>query len=206
MLTPSLAITKASNEMSKLFYGKGVNSRREHKTKIGGKHTSAYRAWHSMLVRCYCATTRKRCPTYSDCSVDSRFQDFQDFADWYENHEFSNLGYQLDKDLLFTGNKIYSPDTCCFVPPELNNLILDHGLARGDLPQGVDNPNSAGRFRAKIKINNKQEHLGYFHTPEEAYEVYREAKERYVKEKALEWQDQIADNVFQALMNWTLDS
>ena len=57
---------------------------------------------------------------------------------------------------------------------------------------------------ATICINGKNKHLGYFDTPQEAYQVYKTAKEAHVKEKALEWQDRIADNAFQALMNWKL--
>jgi hypothetical protein len=43
----------------------------------------------------------------------------------------------LDKDILYKGNKIYSPDTCVFVPQEINALFVKNDANRGDLPIGV---------------------------------------------------------------------
>lgn len=199
-------IDNSQSNAPQAFYGVGCNSKRKHRTMVKGRNVPSHQAWFAMLQRCYCPKYLQRNPTYNDCSVDSRFHDFQDFADWYESHEFSNLGYQLDKDLLFTGNKIYSPDVCCFVPQELNSLLTDHRSARGSYPQGVQLHKPTGRYLARIRVNKKLQSLGYFDCPNEAHKAYKKAKEAYVKQKALEWQDRIADNVFQALMSWTLDS
>lgn len=203
--TPSIAITKASNDMSKLILGVGFNSKGKYKTKIGGAYTSAYSTWRNMLRRAYCQNTRKKQPTYINCSVAERWHDFQGFAEWFENHKYSNCGYQLDKDLLILGNKIYAPDRCVFVPRQLNNLLNGCAAARGQYPQGVCFDKRRNKFQTYINIDGKREHLGYFDCPQEAYNAYKIAKEAYVKEKALEWQDRIADNVFDALMNWELD-
>lgn len=35
------------------------------------------------------------------------------------------------------------------------------------------------KYRAKIKVEGKQIHLGYFDTPEEAYEMYKKASKKY---------------------------
>lgn len=192
--------------MSKSFYGVAYNSKGKHKARINGTNTSAYTAWHSMIARCYCAKLHARKPTYADCTIDDRWLDFQDFADWYYSHPYRELGYELDKDLLFPNNKIYSPETCCFVPQELNKLLLSHASARGVCPQGVYYHKPTGKYLARMKYNGKSRHLGLFGCPQEAHQAYKKTKEAYVKEKALEWQDQIADNMFQALMNWTLES
>lgn len=192
--------------MIELTYGVGFNSRGKHKTRVAGKQTIAYQTWHSMLTRCYDPRYHKKQPTYIDCAVTPVWHDFQKFAEWFENNSFKGMGYHLDKDVLSKGNKIYSPENCCLVPLALNILLVDSGAARGKYPQGVSFDKSRGKYYSQMKINGRSKNLGRFDCPDEAYQTYKAAKEAYVKEKALEWQDRIADNVFQALMNWTLDS
>ena len=190
----------------KLIYGVAYNSKGIHKTRTGKKMSLAYRTWFNMIRRCYSPESKNKDPTYVGCSVSYEWHDFQKFASYFYSHPYSELGYQLDKDLLFPNNKIYSPDTCCFVPQELNSLLTDHRSARGAYPQGVYLHSLSGGFKAQINNNGKREGLGYYNSPEEAHQVYKIAKERHVKNKALEWANRIEWNVFVALMNWTLES
>ena len=191
----------------KSFYGIGYNSKGRHKTSVNGTHTSAYRAWRNRLMRCYCPKYHARQPTYAGCTIADEWRNYQDFGNWFEGHEYSHHGYQLDKDLLLPNNKVYAPDLCVFVPQELNSLLLDCGAARGQYPQGVSFHKNANKFNARIAINGKrQQHLGYFDTELEAYQAYKIAKEANVKRMALEWRDDIAANVYEALMRWSLDS
>ena len=44
--------------------------------------------------------------------------------------------------------------------------------------------NGRGRYVSKIMTNSEQRYLGTFNTPEEAFYVYKEAKEDYIKEVA----------------------
>lgn len=186
----------------KLILGIATNSRGKYKT--AGKMTKAYKTWHSMLQRAYCPKYHDISPTYIGCSVTDEWHDFQDFAEWFENHEYSNRGYHLDKDLLIPGNKIYAPDRCVFVPRQLNTLLLDCGAVRGQYKQGVCFHKRADKFVTSVAINGKRKNLGYFDTELDAYNAYKKAKEANVKRMALEWQDRIADNVFDALMDWQL--
>lgn len=188
--------------MAKLICGVGCNSKREHKTFKDGKMQPSYVTWRGMIGRCYSAKAQARCPTYIGCSVSEDWYDYQDFAEWFNDHEYSNLGYELDKDLLVPDNKIYSPETCCFVPNQINMLLADSRAVRGKHPQGVSYSKNASKFSAQLNINGKKKHLGYFNCSQEAHDVYIVAKEAYVKEKALEWQDRIANDVFQSLMSW----
>ena len=192
--------------MAKLIYGVGYNSKGKHKTKISGADTLVYRTWYNMLMRCYCPKGHARYLTYTGCTVASEWHDFQDFAEWFENHEYNNYGYELDKDLLAPNNKVYAPDRCAFVPQQLNKLLNGHGNARGQYLQGVRFYKQRNKFRASIRINGKPKCLGYHDTEQEAYRAYKMAKEIYVKRMALEWQDRIASDVFDALMQWSLDS
>lgn len=190
--------------MNKLILGVATNSKGEYKACVDGKHTKAYKTWHNMIHRAYCPKGHARQPTYLGCSVSDEWLEYQEFARWFENHEYSNHGYELDKDLLTPGNKIYAPDRCVFVPQKLNNLLTDHGAARGQYSQGVYFKKGYNKFVARIAINGKQKILGYFDTELEAYHVYKKAKEENVKRMANYWRDDIAANVYDALMNWAL--
>ena len=190
--------------MSKSFYGKAYNSRGKYKAKTNNSSTLVYRIWQSMVQRCYSPIYQEKYPTYIGCMVADEWLDFQDFAEWFENQYYSGLGYHLDKDLLFPNNKLYSPETCCFIPSELNNLLISCTASRGDYPQGVSFDKSKGKYKAELNINGKKKNLGRFTCPNEAHRVYKKAKEAHVKTKALEWQDRIARDVFDALMSWEL--
>ncbi len=185
-------------------YGKGYNSKGVYEPREGGKKTKSYRAWENMLMRCYSDRFHKMRPTYIGCTVADEWLDFQGFADWYVNHQHSDMGYALDKDLLIPNNKVYGAETCCLIPVDLNNLLLSRGGDRGDCPQGVSFCKLTGRFVAQMSVNGVVMLLGRFDCVDEAYQTYRTAKERYVKNKALEWANRIEWRVFSALMEWSL--
>lgn len=50
-----------------------------------------------------------------------RWKYLSNFKKWYDEHYVE--GWHLDKDILMQGNKFYSPETCCFVPFEINVLF-----------------------------------------------------------------------------------
>lgn len=81
----------------------------------------AYICWQSMMRRCYSDTEQEKCPTYKGCTVDSRWHNFQAFLSWYKE-VYPNDGkkYQIDKDILVKGNRIYSADTCLMVTAQEN--------------------------------------------------------------------------------------
>lgn len=190
--------------MAKLICGIAYDSKGEFKIKANGRNSRAYSHWRNMIERCYGANRTARNKTYIDCSIDDAWLDFQDFARWFYNQKYSNSGYHLDKDLLLPNNRLYSPDLCCFVPRELNVLMTSRASARGAYPQGVSWHKRDEIYHSQITVDGKKVHLGYFDCPNEAHQVYKAAKEANVKRMALEWQDRIADNVFQALMSWQL--
>lgn len=192
--------------MSKLiFYGVGTNSGGKYKASINGKRTKPYRTWQNMLRRAYCPKYHASRPTYIGCSVTEEWLEYQEFAKWFEHHEYSDYGYQLDKDLLIPDNKIYAPDRCAFVPQQLNTLLTDRGNARGQYRQGVSFHKGTNKFRAGISINGKLKNLGRFDTEIDAYLAYKKAKEQYVKDMANHRRDDIADEVYHALMSWELE-
>ena len=192
--------------MSKLIHGVGYNSKTKYPTSENGRISTAYSQWHGMIERCYDIKRSKKNKSYIDCDVSSEWHDFQNFAEWFYNQDYNDMGYELDKDLLAKGNRVYGPENCRLVPRELNILLLNRQSHRGAYPQGVDFNKASGKFRARVKNNGKSKSLGYFDCPNKAYQAYKLAKERYVKNTALAWANRVDWDVFLALMNWTLDS
>lgn len=185
-------------------YGVGYNSGGKYKTKEFGKRLRVYQTWKDMLRRCYDKKRQVRDYTYTGCSVDERWHDFQVFAEWCSNNNLGSSDYHIDKDILVRGNKVYSPETCCLVPKSINGLFNNHSKGRGEFPQGVYWNKSRGLHVAKISISGKSKHLGYFDCPNKAHEVYKKAKESHVKEMADLWFSNIEPRVYEALMDWKL--
>jgi hypothetical protein len=163
--------------------------------------------WSNMIVRCYDEESLKKNITYVGCSVDGRWHCFQDFASWCEAQpEFvNNKDWCLDKDIIERGNKIYSPDKCSFVPRDINNLFTLRGNERGEYPLGVHKERKYGRFIAQVNKGGKRVCLGRFDTPEEAFVVYKAAKEEVIKNLAVTYKDSINKAVYESLINWNIE-
>ncbi len=183
---------------SKLVCGIGFNDGK-YPTKVNGKNTKEYDLWRSLLCRCYAFSTHKIRPTYVGCSASKEFKNFTYFHEWCQSQiGFGREGYHLDKDLLVRGNRVYSEDTCTFLPSELNTLLLSCKRVRGVLPVGVSPWKD--KFRASCRRGSAAYYLGVFKTPEEAFQAYKEAKEAFIKSQAEEWKALIDPRAYAALM------
>lgn len=160
-----------------------------------------YCVWRAMLSRCYSEYTHKKQPTYIDCSVCNSWHSFKNFKDYYLINGVKE--WCLDKDILVKGNKIYSPETCCFVPNEIN-ILFSHKKRNSNLPIGIKKAKN-NKYSSSIKTGNKESYLGTFNTPEEAFQVYKKAKEDWIKELANRWKDKLKPNVYEALMNYQVE-
>jgi len=131
-----------------------------------------------------------------------RFCDFQIYAEWRNNSRIrsdSEVRYNLIVDS--EGN--YVP---CLLPKRISKA-LSTGRHKGEYLKGVFKSNKTCNkpYSAKLRKNYKPQFLGTFDTQEEAHEAYVKVKEGYVKELALEYKDQLADDVFDALMKWKVN-
>ena len=108
------------------YFNKGYLGEGKYKTKENGKHTDKYTIWHNMLQRCYDPKFHERESTYEGCEVEDYLLNFQNMGEWIENNYYEVPGEKmcLDKDILRKGNKVYSRDTCIFVPKRINNLFI----------------------------------------------------------------------------------
>ena len=167
-----------------------------------GSHTNEYGFWSRMLNRCYNDKCYSKQQSYRDCSVSENFKHYTYFQDWCSKQVGFNVeGFALDKDILVKGNKVYSEDTCCFVPQEINSLMTKANARRGAYIIGVNFDKNSGKFRACVRIYGVLKHIGLFTTELEAFQSYKEAKEAHIKEVANKWKDQIDPRVYGALMN-----
>jgi len=188
-----------------LVHGVGVNDWFGN-VKVDGKDIREYKLWQNMLGRCFDEKLKQRQPTYEGVSCSKDWLSMTKFIeDVSQMKGFGFDGWALDKDILQKGNKLYSKDTCCFVPAEVNQLLVKRDNSRGEYPVGVDFHKVSGKFRASLAINGKRKHLGLFPTPEEAFQVYKAAKEAYIKVVAQKWQHQLDERVYQALMSYEVN-
>ncbi len=191
--------------MKPLILGKGIVGTKL--TTEGYKH-KAYKNWVRILKRCYDENQVHKRPTYLGCTVSEFFLTYTNFRAWYvKQKNWDNPDFVLDKDLLSPkDNKVYSEDTCVFIPKEINSLLTTTKASRGDLPLGVCKPKKeGGKFRVCICKENKDYQLGYYEDAVEAFLVYKKAREDYLKEKANQWRDQLDIRAYNALMNYQVE-
>ena len=163
--------------MGGLIYGVGVYAEGPYQAKSGGRNTYVYDLWRGMLRRCYSPEAHRKQPAYIGCSVAPEFLIFQQFAAWAVTQiGFGYPRYHLDKDLLQPGNRIYGPDTCVFVPFDLNMFTTSNAAKRGQWPQGVSWKRKNRRFVAQIKTDGVVQYLGLFQDAHTAAAAYATAK------------------------------
>lgn len=92
--------------------------------KLGGykcevDNHPAYTKWQGMLNRAYGASSSK---WYDNVTVSESFKHYHIFKQWYLT-QYLEEGWELDKDLLLKGNKVYCASRCCFLPKEINSAL-----------------------------------------------------------------------------------
>ena len=176
-----------------------------------GNIIKSYSVWSSMLSRCYSEEFQKKRPTYKDCYVCEEWHNYSNFKKWYDNnyYEIDGERMDLDKDILIKGNKTYSPNTCVFVPQNINTLFIKSNKVRGKYPIGVYFNKNAKKYIARCWIFNngksQQKGLGYYNTPEDAFNAYKQFKENYIKQVAEEYKDKIPDRLYEAMYKYKVE-
>lgn len=169
------------------------------------KDKECYTCWHNILVRCYDQKYKEKYPTYKDVYITDEWLNFQNFAKWY----YDNIYYiqdermEIDKDILFKNNKVYSPDKCIFVPRRINSLLINNKSIRGKYPVGVDM--HMGKLRARCNTLNGSVFIGHYSTVESAFNAYKKFKENYIKKVADEYKKNIPNILYQALYNFKIE-
>lgn len=156
-----------------------------------------YKRWKGLLERCYSEKYHKKHPSYIGCKVTDEWLYFSNFKAWMETQDWQNN--QLDKDLLVSGNKTYSPGDCVFVSGLVNSFIVNSDKSKGPYPVGVCFNKVLGKFQALCsQLNDKQKHLGYFDSEVDAHKAWKAEKFRLACLLAEKQKDQ---RVAEALIN-----
>lgn len=189
----------------KRIFGVGINDYKGI-IKIDGKHIQSYYTWHNMIKRCYDSEYIDKHPTYKDCTVCDEWLYFSNFKKWFDENYVE--GYQLDKDILAKVPKIYSPETCCFVPSRINSMLTFSDKARGRYPLGVSLCKENGKYIATCgSVDSKQSRfLGYYRTIEDAHNTYCKRKYEIIREVTQEALDkgEINQRIYDALLRYKL--
>lgn len=190
---------KCIDPMAPIVYGKGYLG-------VGAYNSinckSAYQLWANILQRCPITTgTHTKLP-YQQCRVCNEWLNFQNFATWY----IANYreGYQIDKDLIYKGNTIYSPETCCMIPMELNQFLVRRKTER-NIAIGVVKHRNCYVSRCNDPFLKKGKYLGCYPTIEEAFNAYKHYKEMLFKLMAAKYKDAISNRAYQALLTYQVE-
>lgn len=197
------------DKLSPSVYGVGIVGIR-YNTKVDGKHTTEYGTWKNMLRRCYSEKCRQKFQSYDDCTVSENFKKYSYFYEWANKqvgfNSVDDMGniFHLDKDLLVKGNKIYSENTCVFLPLEINIALAMKDSKSKKFHVGVRK--NRNKYEVTCCINSKSTYLGLFNTELEAFKAYKQAKGSYLKELAEKWKGKIDERAYHALMNYQVET
>lgn len=166
---------------NRLVYGIGVNDF-DGEVRTNGKTIKSYKCWSGILERCYSEKTRKKNLAYKGCAVSEEWLHFSNFKNWYDEnfrHDLHEQGIkvEIDKDLLSKNNKIYSAETCVFIPRKVNLFLANKCSNNTSGNTGVSWMKPNKKWRVCIQSNGKNKYMGLFVSFEQAKKAYENARE-----------------------------
>lgn len=194
-----LSSGKFKNPNNPCVYGIGYLGVGDFKPSLSGRPTEQYVKWSSMLSRCYSAKKQEVQGSYKGCTVHSDWHNFQNFAKWCSLQRGFGLGYELDKDLLVEGNRVYSEQGCSLIPKQLNSLLINSKSGMGNGVLGYSYDARRKRYVSHLSVNNKKTHLGSFATENEAREAYVKAKQAHLENTLEIFKDTLDVRVYKKL-------
>lgn len=185
--------------------GKGYIGIGKYKPSINRKNTKEYEKWSGMIDRCYNITGRN--PTYENCEVCNEWLNFQNFAEWYEKNYYEVPGEKMciDKDIIYKGNKIYSPENCCIIPNSINTIFTKNNINRGECVIGVTKNKKRNTYIATVNKYNENIYLGEYLNMLDAFNIYKREKEKYIQEVANNYKQYLSIKIYEALLNYKVE-
>lgn len=160
-----------------------------------------------MFARCYDEKQLNKRPSYYEVTICKEWHNFQNFAKWYEDNYYAvkDEVISLDKDILFKGNKVYSPNTCIFVTRYINSLFTTRKNDRGEYPIGVTFNKNNGYYRARISKYGNKHDIGNFNNQLDAFNSYKTEKEKHIKEVAERHREVIPNRLYDAMYRYEVE-
>lgn len=195
-------------------YDIGIVGRKYDTKNNNKKNIKEYKTWVGMLERCYSEKWKIKNPAYKDVTVCKEWLLYENFYEWLHSQEnfdkWVNLNRSaIDKDIIVKRNKIYSPETCCLVPQNVNSLFTRADIIRGKYPIGVHWHNASQKFCAKVRnpFIDEEEIIGEYDSPIKAFNAYKKYKEKIIKQVAKEEYNKgnITEKCYEAMMNYVVE-
>ena len=163
-----------------------------------------YSMWQRILERCYSPKFKKRFPAYIGCTIHPDWHRFSKFKEWIDNQPQKDWrDLYIDKDLRVKGNRVYGPDTCCFLTNMENNIfrpsIVPLGMGRYKKYSTKISWESISQI---LRSNGISAYLGCYTTKEEAevvagresirriMEVVNANSHQFIREAMMRWVDE----------------
>jgi len=170
-----------------------------------------YMTWAGMVERVYVPSAWVKHPNYKECKIIESWHNFANYYEWAKYQVGSRTPrWQLDKDIICKGNKLYSPEFCSYVPSQLNALFTKREAERGEYPIGVMRYKTRqGRWSLHAMVCDPD--LGKRitgcggGTTEECFAWYKEQKETIIKRQAEKYKDRIDVRVYEALYKYQVE-
>jgi hypothetical protein len=179
---------------------------------VNCRNIKEYETWRHILRRCYDNELKGRQPTYNDVSCCNEWLCYENFYEWLHKQSNFNKWYEgkrwaVDKDIFTKRNKVYSPENCCLVPQNVNCLFLKREAERGEYPIGVRYTNDGFLAVCRNPFLDSAEELGYYSTPERAFNAYKVYKEDIIKQVAeIEYENgNITKECYEAMLNYVVE-
>lgn len=161
------------------------------------KYTLAFETWLTRLKSVVSVNYKKRRKGFKGVEVAEEWLNYQNFAKWfYEQVKLYGKGGVVDKDLLFLGNKVYSPTTCCYIPQAINALFSMKSDTKGFYLK-------KGKYSVSVNIDGVRKYIGSYDDEDSAKIVYFQTKLAEVKKIILRYQDKIHPALFYKLYHGT---
>lgn len=178
------------------LYGRGYVGE-SHRQNIGD--LKAFKCWKHMMDRCYREGYSSK--TYENVEVCKEWYNFSNFKLWFQEHYVE--GFELDKDVLQKDveYKVYSPETCLFLPKEINCAITTRNKNKYNLPVGISLSDN-NKYECKVRYKNTNYINKRFDILEEAIEFYNYNKSKIMESLIQKYDEQLEERAKIALRNY----
>lgn len=151
-----------------------------------------YLKWIGLKERAGDGSINKRSTSYLNVDVCDNWLSFMNFRVWVLSQPCWE-GMSLDKDLIKSGNQIYAPEVCAFVPQPINCALLV-----GNRSNSKGHPFGVSLISESTKAAPRHKYVAQMHkdgkavrrhteTIEEAHALWQENREASIRNAVSDW-------------------